>query len=79
MPYDQMPILMLALTTALSPVDAHADARAYAVSYKPARDVYCIRFFSDTMRDPRPNTPAPTCMTRAKWARQGFGIVHRRR
>ncbi|USU06901.1 hypothetical protein NF699_09650 [Sphingomonadaceae bacterium OTU29LAMAA1] len=55
-----------------------AEDRQYTATYNAERRVYCIRFFSDTLNDPRPNTAASTCMTRARWAQRSIFIEHRR-
>ncbi|MEG3124846.1 hypothetical protein [Sphingomonas sp. GB1N7] len=41
----------------------------YRVSYDPARDVYCIRFYADSQAaDPRPGGPGINCRSRQAWA-----------
>ncbi len=54
-----------------------AEDRQYTATFQADRGVYCIRFFSDTLNDPRPNTAASSCMTRARWAKQQVFIEHR--
>ena len=69
--------LTLALSTA-AVAEKPVVPRGYAVAYDAGTDRYCIRFFSDTLLDPRPNTSAPDCRTRADWARHRVCVHHRR-
>jgi hypothetical protein len=72
-------IIAASIMTIAAPALAQVSSpsRAYTASYKPARGVYCIRFFSDALKEPRPNVPAPDCMTAARWAKRGVFIQHR--
>lgn len=41
----------------------------YRVSYDPARDAYCIRFYADSQAaDPRPGGSGVNCRSRQAWA-----------
>lgn len=75
-------IIATAIATLFTANPANAGRAAkdlqYTASYQAERGVYCIRFFSDSWSDPRPNTAAATCMTRARWAQQRVFIQHRR-
>jgi hypothetical protein len=75
-------VLTLAAATAAFLASGDASARddgrdrQYTVSYHADRGIYCIRFFSDSSIDPRPNNAAPNCMTRGQWAQQHVFIQH---
>lgn len=70
----------LAMTSAAVPAAAEtAPPRFYDASYKPARDVYCLRLYSDgQVADPRPNVRGMTCRAKSAWAQEGVFIEHRR-
>lgn len=47
----------------------------YRVTFRAARDVYCLRILSDPApADPRPGPVADACRTQAGWAREGITI-----
>ncbi|NTS63659.1 hypothetical protein HRV97_00620 [Sphingomonas sp. HHU CXW] len=68
----------LTLTLSTAAIAEPVVPRGYAVTYEAGTDRYCIRFFSDTLLDPRPNTSAPDCRTKADWARHKVFVQHRR-
>jgi hypothetical protein len=67
-------IAAIAVSLGVPAAAAHkrtAQTPLYWVTYDPARDTYCIKFYADGQAaDPHPGGPGITCRHRDAWARE---------